>query len=40
MSNTTARRVLIAVAVILAIALLIAVGIYAMAFIMLGPMMA
>ena len=40
MSNTTLRRILITVALILGIAILIAIGIYAVAFIMLGPMMA
>lgn len=40
MSNNTLRRILIAVAVILGIAILIAIGVYAVAFIMLGPMMA
>ncbi|MGU3500173.1 hypothetical protein [Mycobacterium sp. C31M] len=40
MSNHTLRGVLITIAVILAMAVLIAIGIYAAAFIMLGPMMA
>lgn len=40
MSNHTLRGVLITIVVILAMAALIAIGIYAAAFIMLGPMMA
>ena len=40
MSNNTLRGLLIAIAVVLTIAVLIAIGVYAVAFIMLGPMMA
>lgn len=40
MSNTTLRRILIAVAVVLTIVILVAIGVYAVAFLMLGPMMA
>ncbi len=40
MSNHTLRGILVAVAVVLIIAVLIAIGIYALAFLMLGPMMA
>lgn len=39
MSNNTLRRILIAVAVVLTI-ILVAIGVYAVAFLMLGPMMA
>jgi hypothetical protein len=40
MSNNTLRGVLIAIVVVLTIAVLIAIGVYAVAFLMLGPMMA
>ncbi len=40
MSNHTPRGILVAVAVVLIIAVLIAIGAYALAFLMLGPMMA
>ncbi|CAN7277128.1 MULTISPECIES: hypothetical protein [Mycobacteriaceae] len=40
MSNNTLRRILIAVAVVLTIVILVAIGVYAVAFLMLGPMMA
>ena len=40
MSNHTLRGILVAVAVVLIVAVLIAIGIYALAFLMLGPMMA
>lgn len=40
MSNNTLRRILIAVAVVLTIVILVALGVYAVAFLMLGPMMA
>jgi hypothetical protein len=40
MSNNTLRGVLIAVVVVLTIAVLIAIAVYAVAFLMLGPMMA
>ncbi|CAM3897428.1 hypothetical protein MYFR107205_29930 [Mycolicibacterium frederiksbergense] len=40
MSNNTLRRILIAVAVVLTIIILVAIGVYAVAFLMLGPMMA
>jgi hypothetical protein len=40
MSNNTLHRILIAVAVVLTIVILVAIGVYAVAFLMLGPMMA
>lgn len=40
MSNNTLRRILIAVAVVLTIVVLVTIGVYAVAFLMLGPMMA
>ncbi|WP_395307792.1 hypothetical protein V4U86_20665 [Mycobacterium sp. AMU20-3851] len=40
MSNHTLRGILVAVAVVLIIAVLFAIGVYAVAFLMLGPMMA
>lgn len=40
MSNDTLRGILVTVAVVLTIAVLIAIGVYAVAFLMLGPMMA
>ena len=39
MSDNTLRRFLVAVAVVLTIAVLIAIAVYALAFIMFGPMM-
>lgn len=40
MSNNTLRRILIAVAVVLTIVILVTIGVSAVAFLMLGPMMA
>ncbi|MDZ7887237.1 MAG: hypothetical protein U5N53_32055 [Mycobacterium sp.] len=40
MSNNTLRRILISIAVVLTIVVLVAIGVYAVAFLMLGPMMA